>query len=110
MAGERGAGNVVLGVLAVVVSVAVLGGALYSFSLSEGNVRLQQRVAERQNTINGGLQLSRFNNQLIKALAGIAAQTGDDDIREMLAGQGITYEVNLTQDAPAEGGAVDEVD
>jgi hypothetical protein len=61
------------------------------------NQSLRQEVSERQQTINQALALSQINSRLINSLATIAARDNDDQIRAVLAQQGITFQVNPPQ-------------
>jgi hypothetical protein len=67
--------------------------------LSVTNQSLRQDVAERQQTINQGLGLSQVNTRLINSLAAIAARDNDDQIRILLANQGITFKAGAGQGA-----------
>ena len=69
--------------------------------LSSANRSLQIEANQRQQFINQTGQLSALNNQIINALAGAAAQSNDEDIRAMLASQGIAFTLNPAPGAPA---------
>ncbi len=97
-----------MGGLLVLLSALVALGAMFSLYQSGENEALAAEVMERQKTINGALQLSKFNNQLIRALAGVAAQTNDVQIRTMLAEQGITFEINAPQQSEEEVSSDDD--
>lgn len=71
--------------------------------LSSANRSLQIEANQRQQFINQTGQLSALNNQIINALANAAAQSNDEDIRAMLAAQGITYTLNQPPAAAAPG-------
>ena len=73
--------------------------------LYQGNRSLQQEVNERQQSINQGIQLSRLNEQIIRALANLSAQNKDDQLKELLAEHGITFNVSLPSATPAEAGS-----
>ena len=62
--------------------------------LSMSNRAMQIEVNNRQQFINQSIQLSRFNNQLIRTLASLSAQTDDKEIEQLLAAHGITFSVN----------------
>lgn len=57
------------------------------------NRAMQQVVAERQRYINESLRLNQLNSQLIQLAAETAASTGDAQLRNLLAENGITFEV-----------------
>lgn len=59
-----------------------------------GNRTIQGEVNDRQQFINQSLQLDRLNRELIAALANLAARSNDDQVRNLLASQGITFTVN----------------
>ena len=80
--------NAALGVLALTF---VVGNIV----LHRTNLELQDSLAERQQFINESIRLSRFNGQLVQALATLAAQGEDAAIRDLLATHGINYTVNL---------------
>ena len=63
--------------------------------LHQSNLALQEELANRQQFINESIRLSRFNTQLVQALATMAAQTDDQAIRGLLASHGISFTVNL---------------
>ena len=66
--------------------------------LSTANQSLRQQVADRQQTINQGLMLSQLNSRLINTLATLS--TNDEQIRKILADNGIAVNVNLPASAP----------
>ena len=88
--------------LAVLSLVFVVGNIV----LHRTNLGLQDRLAERQQFINESIRLSRFNGELVQALATLSAQTDDAAIRELLASHGINFTVNLPADS--EEAATDE--
>jgi hypothetical protein len=70
-----------------------------------GNRTIQGEVNDRQQFINQSIQLDRLNRELIAALANLAARNNDDQVRNLLASQGITFTVNQpTAAGPAAGG------
>lgn len=80
-----------------------LGCTVASVFLQQGNASLQREVNDRQKVVNEGVRLAQINAQLIQALVNVAAQADDKPIRDLLAGQGITFTVNR----PPQQGAAD---
>lgn len=76
------------------IGAAFLALVVINISLFVDNQETQSAIAERQQTINQGIGLSRLNNELIRALATASAQTGDTQIRELLAAHGVTFSVD----------------
>jgi hypothetical protein len=62
-----------------------------SLSGSIGTIRGQ--LDERQQFINETMLLSRLNVQLAQVLANLAVATGDAELRQLLADNGITFTV-----------------
>ncbi len=67
-----------------------------TITLSAGNRTTMNEVNKRQQYINQSIQLSRLNSQLIQSLAAASAQTGDQELRNLLSAHGITYKTNQT--------------
>ena len=59
-------------------------------SFINGNRSLQDQLSQRQAVISRGQTLSQVNQGLVQALASAALKEDDKQIRDMLAGQGIT--------------------
>ena len=80
----------------LVTAIAVLGSilVLVNVSIHRAKRTLQADVAQRQQFINQSIQLSRLNNEFIKALAQLSAETEDESIRQLLADEGVTFTVN----------------
>ena len=57
------------------------------------NAGLERDVTEKQQFVSQTLPVSRLNVQLVQEIANVAAQTGDAALEELLAGQGIQFEV-----------------
>lgn len=75
--------------------------------LFDGNRVLQAENAERQRYINDTVRLNQLNAQLIKVAAETAATQGDEQLRALLAENGITFEVTpAPAAAPVEAGEV----
>ena len=51
---------------------------------------LRQDVAERQQTISQALAVSQLNTRLVTALATVAARDNDEQLRTLLARNGVT--------------------
>lgn len=83
----------ILAVLALLLTVGTI-------NLSAGNRTTLSEVNERQQYINQSIKLSRLNSQLIQGLATVSAQTGDQQIRNLLSTHGITFTANQS---PASG-------
>src|SRR2546429_3167677 len=66
--------------------------------LIQDNRTVQAEVNQRQQFINQSIQLGRINDTLIRALAAAAVEHNDDQLRELLAQNGIT--INPTTGAP----------
>ncbi len=79
-----------------VTALALIGSilVLVNVSIHRANRALQADVAQRQQFINQTIQLGRLNNEFIKALAQLSAETDDESIRQLLADQGVTFTVN----------------
>ena len=58
--------------------------------LVQDNRTVQADVNRRQQFINQSLQLGRINEALIRALAAAAVSNKDDELRDLLADNGIT--------------------
>jgi hypothetical protein len=76
----------VLTPLAVLMLLLVLVNVL----LSLGNQNLRLEVTERQQFITQSIQLEALNREIIGVLAGIAIQNNDDQLKSLLASQGIS--------------------
>ncbi|MCP5157635.1 MAG: hypothetical protein H6983_25905 [Ectothiorhodospiraceae bacterium] len=68
--------------------------------LARNNRDIQRDVITRQQTIDDGVRLAQVNAQLIRALANLSAQTGDEALRDLLASQGVTFRVQQPPAAP----------
>jgi len=64
----------------------------------QDNRSIQAEVNQRQQFINQSIQLGRFNDTLIRALAAAAVDGKDDKLRELLARNGVT--INPKTGAP----------
>ncbi len=86
--------------LAMLALVFVVGNIV----LHRTNLELQESLAQRQQFINESIRLSRFNGQLVQALATLSAQTDDAAIRNLLATHGINFTVNLPSEIAEDEG------
>jgi hypothetical protein len=66
---------------------------LVNIALHASNQGLQRAVAERNLYIQQGLQLERVYQPLIRGLAELAASEQDDELRDLLASEGIQVTV-----------------
>ena len=69
------------------------------------NRTLQADIAERQRYISDTVRLNQLNAQLIQLAAQTAAAQGDEQLRSLLATNGITFEVNPAPTPAAEPAA-----
>jgi hypothetical protein len=90
-------GKLPLTVLAVMMLVLVL----VDIVLSLGNQSLRAEVNERQQFIAQSIQLEGLHREIITALATVALKTNDEQLKSLLASQGISFSTNP---APARGG------
>jgi len=88
-------GKIPLTVLAVLVLVLVLVNIL----LSLGNQSVRAEVNERQQVLAQGMQLEGLHREIITVLATVALKTNNDQLKSLLASQGI----NLGQPPPPAG-------
>jgi len=80
-----------LGVIALVLAVLNIAGA-------ERNRALQAEVTAGQAVLQRGQTFANVNNSLIQLLAKAAAESNDSAIRDLLARNGVTFELKA---APA---------
>ena len=73
--------------------------------LSLGNREVQEQVVARQQGINQGVQISRLNSQVIRALATLSARTDDIELKALLSTHGVTFKVDPTTTESDAGGA-----
>lgn len=88
-------GRVVLLVLGSLSLLFVLGEVI----VSSMNRSLLGEIDERQRFINETVKLSQINSQLIQGLATVSARTGDQQIKGILARQGINFSVGKAGDS-----------
>jgi hypothetical protein len=80
-------GKRVLTGLAVVMLVLVLVNILISL----GNQSLRAEVNERQQFLAQGMQLEGLHREIITVLATVALKTNNDQLKSLLASQGINF-------------------
>ena len=80
-------GKIPLTVLAVLVLVLVLVNIL----LSLGNQSVRAEVNERQQVLAQGMQLEGLHREIITVLATVALKTNNDQLKSLLASQGINF-------------------
>ena len=65
------------------------------------NQDAQATINRRQQFINQSVQLGRVNEALVRALATSAASNKDNQLRDLLAQHGITFQINPPQPSAA---------
>ncbi len=80
--------------LAILVSFLVLVLSIYNILVAGTIKSMQVERKDSLESLQKGVRLHQINKQLIKALANISAQSGDQDIQNMLASEGVTFTVN----------------
>ncbi len=88
--------------MSVALSAVALVLLLINVSLINGNRNLQDEIAKRQATINNGITMSQLDQSLAQALAQASVSSNNQDIRQLLAGQGITIKNNKTTNNDAD--------
>lgn len=83
----------------------IIGGlmlvlVLVNMLLSLGNQSLRMQVGERQQAITQAMQLEAVHREIVAAIATVALKTNDQQLKSLLASQGINLET-----APASPGA-----
>jgi len=79
-----------------------LGLVLTNAWVTSDNRELQAEIQQRQAFINESLELSRLNTQVIRALATLSAESGDEELRELLASHGIEFSFEPAATRPVE--------
>src|SRR5712692_4851389 len=97
---NRGTGKFLFWVLTALAVLSVIlvvsNGVLFLVNLDE-----QAVINRRQQFINQSVQLGRVNEALVRALAMSAANNKDDQLRDLLAQHGITFQVTPNQADPS---------
>jgi len=65
-----------------------------NISYSQGNRDLREKVTQRQLFINQSVALEKTYKQLVKGIAQVAVRNQDDELKKLLADQGIEIRVN----------------
>ncbi len=81
---------IILTVAAAVFLVMVIA----SVTIARSSRALQAEINERQQFIATTTQLEVLNRELIRALAELAARSGDEQVRSLLNANGITFSVD----------------
>ena len=84
-----------------VTAVGLLAMSIVNASMRSDVRARQMEIAERQQFLIDSAAWTRLNTQIIQALAQLAAQGNDADIRDMLAKHGVTYSLDSSA-APVE--------
>jgi len=84
-------------------SLAAAALTAYNYWLDRTNRELQAEIAARQTFLEESVRISQFSNQLIQALANLAAQSNDENLTKLLADHGVTFTLNLPQRSAEEG-------
>jgi hypothetical protein len=79
-------GWVLTGIAALSLILVVVNGALFL-----ANRKIQNEINTRQQLINQAVQLERLGQELVNAIAGLALRNNDEQLRQLLAEQGITF-------------------
>ena len=84
--------------------VAILTFALAAFNIlmAQYSRAIQTDVNARQHYINQSFALSNVNQQVVTAVATLAARTNDEQLRNLLAEHGITFRAT-GQQGPTKG-------
>lgn len=90
-----------VGVLLVIVIAAMVLLGLNIARAGDNRARLAE-VTQRQSFINETVRISSFSSQFIQSVATVAANTGDQSIRDVLARHGVTFEVQAPAASPAD--------
>ena len=85
----------------ILTALAVIGAALAitNMMLFQGNRAAQNEIAGRQQYVAQSVQLEGLYREIVKALADLSVKAQDNELRTLLAGQGIT--ISVTPNAPA---------
>lgn len=79
------------------ISAIALGLVFVTTTLSASIGGMREQLDERQQFINESIVLSKLNVQLAQVLANLSVATGDEELKEVLWNNGITF----TTDAPS---------
>jgi hypothetical protein len=90
-------GKIILTVLAALVLLLVVVNIL----LSLGNQSLRAEVSERQQFITQSIQLESLHREIVTVLATVALKSKDDQLKNLLAAQGIGFDPAVHQPSSA---------
>jgi hypothetical protein len=90
-------GKTILTALAALVLLLVLVNILMSL----GNQSLRAEVSERQQFITQSIQLESLHREIVTVLATVALKNKDDQLKNLLASQGISFDPTLLQPGSA---------
>lgn len=90
--------------LLTLVSALALVLVVFNITLALFNADLRREANERQQFINQSVKLSQLHGQLVKGLATLSARTNDEQLRKVLADQGINFTVNNPSDTASQAG------
>jgi hypothetical protein len=90
-------GKMVLTALAVLMLLLVLVNIL----LGLGNQSLRAEVSERQQFITQSIQLEGLHREIVTVVATVALKTKDEQLKSLLAAQGITLDQTPAQPGSA---------
>jgi len=76
--------------------------------LYQSNRGLAREVQQRNQFIQQTVPLGKLNNEMIKALAAMAAQQEDPALKQLLVEHGIRYQIQTTPAATAVQGAEEQ--
>jgi hypothetical protein len=78
------------------ISAAALGLVFVTTSLSANIGAMRAQIDERQQFINETLLLSELNVQLAQVLANLAVATSDDELKQVLYANGISFSTDVS--------------
>ncbi len=90
-------GWVLTGIAGLSLVLVVVNGALFLT-----NRTIQNEINTRQQLINQAMQIERLGQELVNALAGLAVRNNDEQLRQLLADQGITLTPGSGPAGPAQ--------
>jgi ABC-type Na+ efflux pump permease subunit len=79
---------------------------ILNISTAMTNADARKEANERQQYINQSVQLGQLNSQLVQGLANLAARSGDEELRAVLAQHGISFSVKDQASEVSSGDAV----
>lgn len=75
------------------VAITALILVVINIGVSTINADVRKEANERRQFINQSVQLGRLHNQLVQGLATLSSRSGDEELRSVLAGHGISFSV-----------------